>query len=264
MIKLRKKTTAILLIATFILSMFAVAIPVSAQEIPQIITYDLELTIVGSGTVVIMKVGQDDPVGTYDGPLDPLIITITNEETAPACNIQATPQANWKFTGWSGEGFGDLVGGVGDMMVFTLDQNMAITATFEVMSFGDETQSVTGSTLSAYTVTTMIDFVSMPPSSTKEHTGIITATYDATIDVTVDNTLVDCKTGRITSLEYFVGAESKCLITAPIGDGVGGIYTVTGSPFSVTSGQSLDLTATTGTESGVWDPVVITLTITPN
>lgn len=128
-----------------------------------------------------------------------------------------------------------------------------------------ETQTVTGETVAGYTVTTTVPFGQMPMSSNKEITGVIVAsTYAATIDVSVANTSSAYTTGVLTKLEYDIAGTVKCTIDAPGTSGAGQTYTVTGSPFSVASGNSIDLTAYSGTVAGVWDPVVITLTITPS
>jgi len=127
-----------------------------------------------------------------------------------------------------------------------------------------ETQTVTGTTVISYTVMTTVAFGNIPTSGNKEFTGVITAsTYAATIDVSVANTLTDYETGVLTSLVYDIGGSTECTITAPGISGADQAYDVSPSSFSVASGESVDLTAYTGATAGAWDPVVITLTITP-
>ena len=125
-------------------------------------------------------------------------------------------------------------------------------------------QTVTGETLGAYTVSITVAFGQMAPSSNKEITGKITATYDATIGVSVADTTGSYTTGVLTKIEYDISGTVKCTIDAPGVSGSTQSYTVTGSPFSISSGDDVDLTAYTGAVAGVWDDVVITLTITPS
>jgi hypothetical protein len=70
-------------------------------------------------------------------------------------------------------------------------------------------------------------------------------------------------------LEYLTGDPPgvvQATIAAPAVSGVDQDYIVSyavGTDIPMTSGQKLGLRATAGSIAGVWDPVVITLTITP-
>ena len=125
-----------------------------------------------------------------------------------------------------------------------------------------ETQTVTGETVPAYSVTMPVQFGKMPTESSRKITGIITATHDATIGVSVPDTIAGYFTGRLTELKYYVVADLKCTITAPVSDGAAS-YTVAPASFSLAANDVVDLTATTGAITGAWEDVVITLTITP-
>ncbi|WP_353715322.1 hypothetical protein [Dehalogenimonas sp. 4OHTPN] len=136
----------------------------------------------------------------------------------------------------------------------------ALLAIMVMPTFSAADTTVTGSTASSYTISTTAQFGAMPASSVKTLTGVVTATYDSTVTVTVANTTAAYVTGCLTKLEYMDGVTSKITITAPGTSGAGQAYTISGTA-TMLENDEWDLKATTGGTIGVWDDIVITLTI---
>lgn len=125
------------------------------------------------------------------------------------------------------------------------------------------TQTVTGTTTTVYTVETTVAFGGMPVSSSKVITPAITASYDSSVTVTVANTTAAYAINRLETLVYKLSATTKVTITEPgTTPGTGQVYTVDPvTAVAMTSGDVWSLTATTGTVTGAWDSVVITITV---
>lgn len=127
------------------------------------------------------------------------------------------------------------------------------------------TQTVTGTTAGDYTITSTVAFETMPVSSEKTMADVVTASYDASVAVTVGDAGTGYLTDVLTKLEYLSsGPALEVTITAPVTDYVATDlpYTVTGSPIAMLDTETLALKAYTGTIPGTWQAVVITLTVT--
>lgn len=126
-----------------------------------------------------------------------------------------------------------------------------------------QTQTVTGSTLPGYTITEPVEFGPIAAGGTATTSAVISATSDSVVTVTVAKTTVNYVIGRLVGLQYDEGGVAQVIITAPLEGGADRSYSLapTEGAATIAAGASWDLTATAGTVSGVWDPVVITLTI---
>ncbi|WP_133240201.1 hypothetical protein [Dehalogenimonas alkenigignens] len=130
------------------------------------------------------------------------------------------------------------------------------------MTTSADTTTVTGSTLSSYTIQTTAAFGSMAPGSTKTLANQVTASYASSVAVSVANASASYYTGRLLKLEYVLSDVAQITITAPLANGAGA-YSVSGSPATMAATDVWGLKATTGTVAGAWDNVEITLTVTP-
>lgn len=125
-----------------------------------------------------------------------------------------------------------------------------------------DAQNVTGSTSPVYTIITDVDFGPVPAGGTGTVTGVITATSAATVAVAVANSGGGYVAGRLVTLEYVLqGGSTEVTITAPVTDGPLP-YTVAPASAGMAAAAIWDMKATAGTNTGIWDPVAITLTIT--
>lgn len=122
-------------------------------------------------------------------------------------------------------------------------------------------QTVTGTTVVAYTIVTPVNFGNMAVSTSKTITPVITASADASVAVTVADTTAAYVIDALETLVYKEGATTKITITEPGVAGPNQSYGITGSPQTMLGGDVWSLTATTGIVAAAWDDVVITITV---